>query len=113
MSKRRFCFGLDLVDNPQLIEEYKEWHAAGNVWPEVLQSLRDAGVEDMEIYLTGNRLYMVMEVTEDFSVERKAKMDAENPKVQEWEELMWKFQQALPWAQPGDKWTPMERVFVL
>ena len=113
MKRRRFCFGLDLVDNPELIEEYKQWHAPGSVWPEVLQSLRDAGVEDMEIYLTGNRLYMVMEVNDEFSVERKAQMDTANPKVQEWEELMWKFQQALPWAQPGDKWTPMERVFVL
>jgi L-rhamnose mutarotase len=54
---------------------------------------------------------MIMEVDDAFSFEKKTAMDAVNPKVQEWEELMWKFQQALPWAKKGEKWVLMEKIF--
>ncbi|MEL6843781.1 MAG: L-rhamnose mutarotase, partial [Bacteroidota bacterium] len=68
---------------------------------------------DMQIFLTGNRLFMIMEVDESFDPERKKNMDAQNPKVQEWEQLMWGFQQALPWAPAGVKWLEMEQIFQL
>jgi L-rhamnose mutarotase len=67
----------------------------------------------MEIYVLGTRMFMVMEVNEKFSFAAKAKADATNPKVREWEELMWKFQKPLPNAKPGEKWMLMERVFKL
>lgn len=67
----------------------------------------------MQIYLLGNRLFMIMEVDENFSFEAKAKADAANPKVTEWEKLMWKFQQPLPWAKTGEKWMPMEQIYQL
>jgi L-rhamnose mutarotase len=110
MSKR-YCLALDLKDSPQLIEEYKRHHQ--EVWPEITQSIRDAGIEDMEIYLLGTRLFMIMEVSGRFSFEEKARADRSNPKVQEWENLMWKFQQPLPQARPGEKWILMERIFKL
>ena len=110
MSKR-YCLALDLKDSPQLIEEYKSHHR--RVWPEISQSIRDAGIEDMEIYLLGARLFMIMEVNDQFSFEVKARADRDNPKVQEWEKLMWKFQHPLPQARPGEKWILMERVFKL
>jgi L-rhamnose mutarotase len=110
MSKR-YCLTLDLKDSLQLIEEYKRHHQ--RVWPEITQSIRDAGIEDMEIYLLGTRLFMIMEVSDRFSFEGKARADRNNPKVQEWENLMWKFQQPLPQARPGEKWTLMERIFKL
>ena len=113
MENRRFCFSCDLKDDPALIEEYKQYHAAGNTWPVIIQSIRDAGIVDMQIYLTGNRMFMIMEVNESFAADRKAEMDANNPKVQEWEELMWKFQQELPWAKPGEKWMALEKIFQL
>ncbi len=75
--------------------------------------MQDVGVADMEIYLLGTRLFMIMEVKEGFSFEAKARAERENPKVRAWEELMWKFQQALPEAKPGEKWVPMERIFKL
>jgi L-rhamnose mutarotase len=110
MSKR-YCLALDLKDSPQLIEEYKLHHQ--NVWPEITKSIRDSGIEDMEIYLLGTRLFMIMEVSDHFSFEEKARADRSNPKVQEWEELMWKFQQPLPQSPPGEKWMLMERLFKL
>ena len=108
---RRYCLTLDLKDDPSLIAKYKRYHE--QVWPEILKSIRDSGIEDMEIYLLGTRMLMIMEVNEKFSFEAKAKADRENPKVQEWEELMWKFQKSLPQAQPGEKWLLMERIFKL
>ena len=108
---KRHCMALDLVDDATLIEEYKEHHR--QVWPEIRQSITDAGVLDMEIYLIGNRLFMIMEVDDSFSLHAKAKADAENGKVQEWETLMWKYQSRLREASPGEKWVRMERVFSL
>ena len=107
----RYCLALDLKDDPALIAEYERYHEA--VWPEVLQSLHDAGITDMEIYRVENRLVLVMDTADDFSLDRKAAMDAANPKVQEWETLMWRYQEALPSAKPGQKWVPMKKVFQL
>ena len=108
---RRYCLTLDLKDDPQLIGEYKRYHE--KIWPQITRSIKDAGIEDMEIYLLGTRMFMVMEVNEKFSFEAKAQADRENPKVREWEELMWKFQQPLPEAKPGEKWLLMEKIFKL
>lgn len=110
---KRYCLALDLVDDPALIAEYEQWHQSGNAWPEIKKSISDAGITQMEIYRTGNRLFMIMDTDDTFSFERKAKMDASNPKVQEWEQLMWKFQLALPWAKEGEKWIIMDRIFEL
>jgi L-rhamnose mutarotase len=108
---RRFCLTLDLKNDPRLIAEYRRYHE--RIWPEISQSIRDSGIEDMEIYQLGTRIFMIMEVNERFSFDKKAKADHLNPKVQEWEELMWKFQQPLPDARPGEKWLRMERIFKL
>jgi L-rhamnose mutarotase len=108
---KRFALALDLVNDEQLIAEYEKYHEA--VWPEILQSIAGAGITQMEIYRLGNRLFMIMEVDDSFSFERKGQMDAENPKVQEWEKLMWKYQDALPMAQPGEKWLLMDKIFDL
>ncbi len=107
----RHCLALDLVDDPVLIKEYEVMHQ--NVWPEIKASIADAGVSDMEIYRFGNRLFMVMEVSDDFSFDNKAAMDADNPKVQEWEKLMWKYQQAIKGSKPGEKWVMMNKIFEL
>lgn len=108
---RRYCLALDLKDDPALIAEYEEHHR--HVWPGIEKSIRESGIEVLEIYRTGNRLFMIMEVGDAFSFEAKAAADAANPTVQEWEALMWKFQQALPWAKTGEKWVVMERIFAL
>jgi L-rhamnose mutarotase len=108
---RRYCLTLDLKKDAALIAEYKQFHQ--KIWPEITRSILDAGIEDMEIYLLGTRMFMIMEVNESFSFEKKAKSNQENPKVREWEALMWKFQQPLEGAAPGEKWLLMERIFKL
>ena len=108
---RRYCLALDLKEDPQLIVEYKRYHE--KIWPEITKSIKDSGIEDLEIYLLGTRLFMIMEVNEKFSFAAKAEADRGNPKVQEWEKLMWKFQKPLLQAKPGEKWILMERIFKL
>ncbi|WCT14096.1 L-rhamnose mutarotase [Mucilaginibacter jinjuensis] len=108
---KRYCLALDLKDDPRLIAVYEERHKA--VWPEIIKSIKDAGIESMEIYRITNRLFMIMDVNDDFSFEKKAAADEVNSKVQEWEKLMWQYQQALPNANPGEKWMLMEQIFKL
>jgi L-rhamnose mutarotase len=109
----KHCLALDLVNDPVLIAEYEHWHKAENGWPEIKKSIIDAGIIQMEIYRTGNRLFMIMETDETFDAAKKSEMDAANPKVQEWEKLMWKFQQPMPWAKEGEKWIMMDKIFNL
>ena len=108
---RRYCLALDLKDDPDLIAEYKRYHQ--KIWPEITASIKDAGIVDMEIYAVDTRMFMIMEVNEEFSFAAKARADRENPRVREWEELMWKFQKALPGVKSGEKWLLMERIFKL
>ena len=108
---KKYCLALDLKDDHKLIEEYEELHKTENAWPEITRSITDGGITDMEIYRTGNRLFMIMETIDEFDFNNKAAMDAANPKVQQWEELMWKFQQPLKWAAPGEKWVLMDQIY--
>ncbi len=108
---RTFCFALDLKDDEQLIAEYEEHHQ--HVPKEIVDSITNAGIESMNIYRTGNRLFMVMKVNESFDVKTKSEMDAADENVQQWETLMWKYQQALPWAKGEEKWVLMKPIFEL
>jgi L-rhamnose mutarotase len=91
---KRYCLTVDLKDDPALIRAYEDYHK--QVWPEILQSLTDSGIESMEIYRLHTRMFMIIETSDDFSFEKKSALDLSNPKVQEWEKLMGKYQQALP-----------------
>jgi L-rhamnose mutarotase len=110
---RRLCFALDLKDDPKIIEAYKTWHAPGGPPAAVTRSIRAAGIESLEIYLCGNRLFMVMEVGAGFSLSAKSASDSADVDVQAWEQLMWNFQQPLPWSAPGQKWVPAELIYDL
>ena len=108
---KRYCLALDLVDDPLLIAEYEQYHTA--IWPEIKESILQAGITGMEIYRLGNRLFMIMETGDAFSFEQKAAMDGANRKVEEWEKLMGKYQQVLPQAKAGEKWILMDKIFQL
>jgi len=108
---KRYCLALDLKDDEQLINEYEVHHQ--KIWPEIVASIRESGIGQMEIFRVSNRLFMIIETKEDFSFEAKAFADQNNSSVQEWETLMWKYQQPIPGAKPGEKWRLMEKIFDL
>lgn len=108
---KKFCLTLDLIDDKKSISEYEDWHKPGVGWKEVRQNDLDSGITNIEIYRTGNRMFMILETTDDFTFENKKALDANCSKVLEWEALMWKYQQAIPWAKPGEKWVLMNKIF--
>ena len=110
-SSNRYCFALDLIDDAARIAEYENHHA--EVWPGVRDSFYRAGIENVELYRTGNRLFMLLDTNENFSFEKKKKIDDEDPVVQKWEALMSTYQQPLPWGKPGEKWVLMKAIFKL
>jgi len=107
----RYCLALDLQSDPALIAEYEKWHR--EVWPEIKASILDSGITQMEIYRLENRLFMIMETDAAFSFEKKSAADASNPAVEKWEQLMWKYQAAIPGGRPGEKWRLMTKIFEL
>lgn len=108
---KRHILACDLKNDPGLIREYIEHHK--KVWPEIIESIKKSGIQNMEIFNFGNRLVMTIEAEADFSFEEKAKIDANNDKVQEWEILMWKYQERIPSAGEGEKWVLMDKIFSL
>lgn len=107
----RHCRALDLVDDPAKIQTYIAHHE--RIWPEIAANIRACGIVDMQIWRLGTRLFMIMEVTPDFTPERAAAIAAAEPKVQDWEDLMWDFQVGTPWTPQGEKWVSMDQIFAL
>jgi L-rhamnose mutarotase len=104
---------LDLKDDPELIARYEAYHRPGGVPEAVLSSIRDAGIAEMEIHRSGNRLVMVMDTGEGFDPAAKAAADAASADVAAWEQLMDRYQQRLPWVPADVKWLEAERIFAL
>ena len=113
MKYKRFCKALKLKDDPQLIEEYKKVHAPGAVWPEITQGMKDVGITDMEIYLLGNQLFMIMDTVVDFDHDKAMKQLAGKPRQSEWEAFVSKFQNTSANASADEKWQLMERIYKL
>ncbi len=108
---KRYCFALDLQDDPKLIEEYEHLHR--NIRPEIHDSITRTGIIRMDLYRAGNRLFMIMDTVDVFTLEDKERSDLEDPAVQEWEQQVWKYQKPLPFAKPGEKWVLMKKIFEL
>ena len=109
---KHYALTLNLKDDPEVIERYKEYHR--NPWPEPLQGLKEVGIEGMHIYLLGRRMFMHMTATDDFDPARDfARYVEQNPKAAEWDELMRTFQERVPEAGEGEWWAFMECVFDL
>lgn len=110
-SYTRYCFALDLHDDPARIAEYEKHHET--VWPEVREGFTRAGILDVQLYRTGNRLFMILDTDEEFSFEKKKEIDDADPVIRKWEALMSSYQQPLPWAPPGERWIEMKTIFKL
>jgi L-rhamnose mutarotase len=113
MSNQQHVLTLELNDDQELIRLYEQYHEPGGVWSEVLESIRASGIENMQIYRIGTLLVMALEVNSSFTFEAKSETDKANPKVQEWERLMERFQRVdMTQSKPG-KWQVMEQIFQL
>lgn len=110
---KRYCQTLQLRDNPELIEKYRDRHGRDNVWTEVLAGIREVGILEMEIYIRGTLLFMIVETPLDFDWDSAMARLATLPRQQEWEDYMSIFQDAGPGASSAEKWQPMERMFYL
>lgn len=113
MTTTQHVLTLTLDDDPELIRLYEQYHQRGNVWPEVLASIRAAGIENMQIFRLETLLVMVLTTRSDFSFEKKAELDSGNAKVQEWERLMERFQKVDDSKTDSAKWQSMPSIFNL
>jgi len=110
---KRFCKTLSLKEDAQLIEAYKKVHAPGAAWPEITNGMREVGILDMEIYLQGTRLFMIMETVPDFDHDSAMQELAQKPRQSEWEAYVSRFQQSPEEATADEKWQLMERIYKL
>ena len=110
---KRYCQVLDLKDDPKLIEEYIFWHKPENIWPEIVQGLREVGIINMEIYRFGNRLFMIVDVPDAFDYEKQMTRLAALPRQAEWEEFVSKFRKSAPDATSDEKWQMTDKIFDL
>jgi L-rhamnose mutarotase len=108
---QRFCLTLELQDDPDLIEEYKFWHAPENIWPEIPEGIKSAGIEKMEIYLLGTRLFMIIEAGSDFNFAGDMEKLSLLPRQKEWEQFVARFQKVVPNANSREKWMMMDRIY--
>ena len=108
---KRYCKILSLKDDPELIRQYKEVHGINKGWPEITQGMREVGILDMEIYILGNNLFMIMDTVDDFDHEKAMTELASKPRQKEWERHVSRFQNTDPGATAGSKWTLMERIY--
>lgn len=110
---KRYCKTLVLKDDAQLIEDYKKVHAPGAAWPEITQGMKEVGIIDMEIYIYGTRLFMIMDTVADFDHDKAMAVLATKPRQSEWEAYVSRFQQTSAEATADEKWQLMERIYKL
>ena len=110
---KRYCQSMDLKDNPELIAEYVKRHSEAEAWPEIRAGIREVGILEMEIYILGTRLFMIVETPLDFDWETAMARLATLPRQAEWEAYMSIFQQADATATSAEKWQLMDRMFYL
>ncbi len=110
---KRYCQTMNLKENPALIAEYRKIHSREESWPIIREGIREVGILEMEIYLLGSRLFMIVETPLDFQWEEAMARLAHLPRQQEWEEVVARFQECAPGSTSAEKWKPMERIFYL
>lgn len=113
MNYKRYCKTLSLKDDAQLIEDYKKVHATGAAWPEITQGMREVGIIDMEIYILGTQLFMIMDAIVDFDHDKAMTELSQKPRQSEWEAYVSRFQQTSTNATADEKWQLMERIYKL
>lgn len=113
MPIKRYCQTLDLKDDPELIAKYREAHSHLKAWPEIREGIRAVGILEMEIYILGNRLFMIVETPLDFDWDSAMAKLATLPRQAEWEDYVAMFQACQPGSASNEKWKLMDRMFYL
>ena len=108
---KRYCKTMSLRNDAELIAEYKKAHAKGAAWPEITQGMKDVGILDMEIYLLGTKLFMIMDTVPNFDHDKAMAVLAQKPRQSEWEAHMARFQDTSPQATADQKWQLMDRIY--
>ncbi|MFI0431480.1 L-rhamnose mutarotase [Mariniflexile sp. HMF6888] len=111
ISFKRYCKTMELLNDSALIEAYKKAHAKGAAWPEITQGMKEVGIINMEIYLFGTRLFMIMDTTADFNHDIAMNELAMKPRQSEWEAHMAQFQDSSVEATANQKWQLMDRIY--
>ncbi len=107
----RYCKTLRLKNDQELINEYKKVHAPGAAWPEITQGMKEVGIVDMEIYIRGDQLFMIMDTVPDFDHDKAMEELATKPRQSEWEKYVSRFQKTSENATADEKWQLMERIY--
>ena len=110
-SFKRYCKTLDLYDDPLLIDEYKKVHAPGVTWPEIAQGMKEIGILDMEIYISGTKLFMIMDTVTNFDHDKAMTELSNKPRQKEWEKFVARFQKSSPESSASEKWKSVERIY--
>ncbi|MDR1758663.1 MAG: L-rhamnose mutarotase [Bacteroidales bacterium] len=110
---KRYCQTLSLKDDPELVQEYIKRHDRFHHWPEIARGIKEVGILEMELYLSGTTLCMIVETALDFDWDTAFSILATLPRQQEWEDYMSIFQEARAGAASSEKWKLMERIFYL
>ena len=110
---KRYCQTLDLRDNPELIAEYRRRHSQEHIWKEIPEGIREVGILEMEIYLLGTRLFMIVETPLNFDWDTAMARLGTLPRQAEWEDYMAEFQLVKAGMSSAEKWQLMERIFHL
>ena len=108
---KRYCKCIKLKEDSNLIEQYKKLHAIGAAWPEITAGMKEIGIVDMEIYISGTYLFMIMDTIADFDHEQAMAKLAELPRQGEWEALVSKYQDVSCHDSAGEKWQLLERIY--
>ena len=108
-----YCRTLELRNNPELIKEYRRRHEKGNVWQEIIDGISQVGILEMEIYILGTRLFMIVETPADLDLDAAMDKLATLPRQAEWEAYMSELQGTSADATSDEKWQMMERMFYL
>lgn len=108
---KRYCKSIELKDDPSLIKEYKKIHSMGTAWPEITDGMKEVGILDMEIYISGTALFMIMDTKPDFNHEQAMSKLAKLPRQAEWEAAVSKYQRTSSESTAGQKWRLLERIY--
>lgn len=110
---KRYVQFLEISENEELVAEYRKWHSEGYSWQEVRDGIREVGILEMELYILGNKVVMIVDTPADFDWETAMARLATLPRQAEWEALVSKFQGCSSEARSDEKWQMMERIFRL